>query len=149
MFFQNLMSFWSTVRVRFPIKESKLVAVIGDSVILVCSAEGYPLDIEWKKNEPGSTAVIKRKIFWTILEFHTLTSESSSQYVFHFHVRWKAVRLQSTSFPRFSLFSLNWRENPGNEVGEILGQLVLKDLKLGTRYFEWCLSHFDAITVTM
>ena len=56
-------SFWSTVRVRFPIKETKLVAVIGDSVALVCSAEGYPLDIEWRKNEPGSTAVIKRKTF--------------------------------------------------------------------------------------
>lgn len=57
--FHELMSFWSTVRVRFPIKETKLVAVIGDSVALVCSADGYPLDIEWKKNEPGSTAVIK------------------------------------------------------------------------------------------
>lgn len=56
------MSIHSTVRLRFPIKESKLIADIGDSVALVCSAEGFPLDIEWKKNEPGSTAVIKRKI---------------------------------------------------------------------------------------
>ena len=63
MSFQILMSFLSTVRARFPIKQTKLVAVIGDSVALVCSAEGYPLDIEWKKNEPGSAAVIKRKIF--------------------------------------------------------------------------------------
>ena len=63
MSFQKLMSFWSTVRVRFPIKETKLVAVMGDSVALVCSAEGYPLDVEWQKNEPGSAAVIKRKIF--------------------------------------------------------------------------------------
>jgi len=47
------------IRVRFPIKESKLVAAIGDSVTLVCNAEGYPLAIEWRKNEPGSTAVIK------------------------------------------------------------------------------------------
>ena len=82
MSFHNLMSFWSTVRVRFPIKESKLVADLGDSVALVCSAEGYPLDIEWKKNEPGSTAVIKRKIFLSILEFNILTFES----FFHFYV---------------------------------------------------------------
>ena len=74
MSFLKFMSFWSTVRVRFPIKEAKLVAVIGDSVALVCSAEGYPLDIEWKKNEPGTTAVIKRKIFLSILEFNILTS---------------------------------------------------------------------------
>ncbi|KAL9986540.1 hypothetical protein ACROYT_G000706 [Oculina patagonica] len=47
------------IRVRFPIKEAKLVADIGDSVALVCSAEGYPLDVEWKKNEPGSSAIIK------------------------------------------------------------------------------------------
>lgn len=76
MSFQILVYFWSTVRVHFPIKESKLVAAIGDSVTLVCSAEGYPLDIEWTKNEPGSTAVIKRKTFLSILEFNILTSES-------------------------------------------------------------------------
>ena len=75
MSFQILVYFWSTVRVHFPIKESKLVAAIGDSVTLVCSAEGYPLNIEWKKNEPGSTAVIKRKTFLSILEFK-MTSES-------------------------------------------------------------------------
>ena len=96
MSFQNLMSFWSTVRVRFPIKESKLVAVIGDSVTLVCSAEGYPLDIEWKKNEPGSTAVIKRKIFWSILEFDTLSPESFSLFI-SLSRRHGKVRLQPHS----------------------------------------------------
>lgn len=41
------------------------------------------MDIEWKKNEPESTAVIKRKIFLTILEFNILTSES---FFSHFYV---------------------------------------------------------------
>lgn len=69
------------MRVRFPIKESKLVAVIGDSVILVCSAEGYPLDIEWKKNEPGSTAVIKPDSRSdSILVIHNATTEDSGNY---------------------------------------------------------------------
>ena len=56
-------SFYSTVRVRFPFKESKVVADLGDSVALICSAEGYPLNVTWNKNKPGSTAIIKRKIY--------------------------------------------------------------------------------------
>ena len=47
---------------RFPFKESKIAADIGDSVALVCSAEGFPLNVTWNKNKLGSTTVIKRKI---------------------------------------------------------------------------------------
>lgn len=49
------------VRVRFPISEVKLTADIGDSVAMVCSAEGYPLNIEWRRNFEGKSAIIKPK----------------------------------------------------------------------------------------
>lgn len=47
------------VRIRFPFKESKVVADVGDSVGLVCSAQGFPLNVIWQKNQAGSSAVIK------------------------------------------------------------------------------------------
>ncbi|KAL9986542.1 hypothetical protein ACROYT_G000709 [Oculina patagonica] len=73
------------IRVRFPIKEAKLVAYIGDSVALVCSAEGYPLDVEWKKNEAGSSVIIKpngRFILQgdSILMIQNITVEDSGNY---------------------------------------------------------------------
>lgn len=49
------------VRVRFPISMIKLTADIGESVAMVCSAEGYPLNIQWKKNYGEKSAIIKPK----------------------------------------------------------------------------------------
>lgn len=79
------------VRARFPIKESKVVAHAGDSISLNCSAEGYPLNITWTKNKPGSTAAIKADGRVTvkqqclhctsILVIQNLTLEDSGKYM--------------------------------------------------------------------
>lgn len=49
------------VRVRFRISMIKLTADIGESVAMVCSAKGYPLNIQWKKNYEEKSAIIKPK----------------------------------------------------------------------------------------
>ena len=57
----------STVRIRFPFKETKVVTDIGDSVVLACSAQGFPLNIIWTKKQAESTAVIKRKTIYATI----------------------------------------------------------------------------------
>ena len=48
-----------TVRARFPRNESKVDARVGEDIALNCSAEGYPLNITWKKSKSGLSSVIK------------------------------------------------------------------------------------------
>lgn len=47
------------VRARFPRNESKVDARVGEDIALNCSAEGYPLNITWKKSKSGLSSVIK------------------------------------------------------------------------------------------
>ncbi|KAK2551887.1 Fasciclin-2, partial [Acropora cervicornis] len=47
------------VRARFPTNESKVDARVGEDIALNCSAEGYPLNITWKKSKSGLSSVIK------------------------------------------------------------------------------------------
>ena len=78
--------FCSTVRIRFPFKESKVVADVGDSVGLVCSAQGFPLNVIWKKNQAGSSAVIKRKTIYATINLGPVLTTAFSKVCLFFVV---------------------------------------------------------------
>ena len=77
-----LFFFCSTVRIRFPFEESKVVTDIGDSVVLVCSAQGFPLNVVWKKSQAGSTAVIKRKKIYATINLSPFLTNAFSKVCF-------------------------------------------------------------------
>lgn len=93
------------MRIRFPFKESKVVADVGDSVSLVCSAQGFPLNVIWKKNQAGSSAVIKRKtIYATINLGPVLTTAFSKVCLFFVVIENASIDLRHTKvFVRFRL----------------------------------------------
>lgn len=72
----------STVRIRFPFKETKVVTDIGDSVVLACSAQGFPLNIIWTKKQAESTAVIKRKTIYATINLGPALTMRFQKYAF-------------------------------------------------------------------
>ena len=74
------------MHIRFPFKESKVVADVGDSVGLVCSAQGFPLNVIWKKNQAGSSAVIKRKTIYATINLGPVLTTAFSKVCLFFVV---------------------------------------------------------------
>ena len=115
--------FCSTVRIRFPFKESKVVADVGDSVSLVCSAQGFPLNVIWKKNQAGSSAVIKRKtIYATINLGPVLTTAFSKVCLFFVVIENASIDLR----PQYRFYAIS-----------TVGTKTLKNDRIARRDVSW------------